>query len=333
MESPRVLVTANVDVQDAAMMDIGEKVRPPGDPPDASGSWVTKVTGSLTGRMPTPESVLDDDFVAARLRLEFPDGEEGEPVITIGEEVLEAMNGLWKRFMIVKVLGRHVPISVLSRKLKEMWEPKGEMYVMDLPRQFFIVRFELEEEYLMALTGGPWRVFGNYLMVQYWSLCFDPLRGDIVTTQVWVKLTNIPVNYYHKLILMGIARGLGRPIRVDMTTLNIERARFARICVEVNLSKPLKGTMLINGERYFVACEGLMNICSSCGIYCHLVHSCPKRTVVRAVVSEESNGVTGGSILQQKKDEFTVVRRHGRRSPAHVDKMVFAAVPSDGGTF
>lgn len=102
----------------------------------------------------------------ARLSLDFPDGEEGEPVITIGEEVLEAMNGLWKRCMIVKVLGRQIPISVLHRKLRELWKPKGEMYVMDFPRQFFMVRFELEEEYLAALTGGPWRVFGNYLMVR-----------------------------------------------------------------------------------------------------------------------------------------------------------------------
>lgn len=35
--------------------------------------------------------------------MEFPNGEDGEPVIMIGHEVLEAMNGLWKRCMIVKV--------------------------------------------------------------------------------------------------------------------------------------------------------------------------------------------------------------------------------------
>ncbi|XP_013745782.2 uncharacterized protein LOC106448445 [Brassica napus] len=159
------------------------------------------------------------------------------------------------------------------------------MYVMDLPRQFFMIRFEKESEYLAALTGGPWRVFGSYLMVRAWSPEFDPLRDDIVTTPIWIRLTNIPVNFYYRSILMGIAKGLGKTIRVDLTTLNFERARFARVCVEVNLEKPLKGTVLINGEMYFVAYEGLSEICSKCGIYGHMVHECPK-TIAERVANQ-----------------------------------------------
>lgn len=216
--------------------------------------------------------------------------------------------------MIVKVLGRNIAISVLSRKLRELWKPRGAMHVMDLPRHFFMVRFELEEEYLAALTGGPWRAFGSYLMAQAWSPEFDPLRDDIVTTPVWVRLSNIPVNFYHKAILMGIARGLGKPIRVDLTTLNFERARFARICVEVNLTKPLKGTIMINGERYFVSYEGLSNICSTCGLYGHAVHNCPKGVPDRVVetVGQSAPAVVNES--RQTEEGFTMVRRQGRRT-------------------
>ncbi|KAG7579199.1 hypothetical protein ISN45_Aa03g033600 [Arabidopsis thaliana x Arabidopsis arenosa] len=252
--------------EDTTMTDIGERVRPP-DPPDVGGSWVNKVVGSNAGGRLSPEAVLNEEFVAARVSLDFPDGEDGEPVITIGKEVLDVMNGLWKQCMIVKVLGKNISIAALSRRLRELWKPQGAMHVMDLPRHFFMVRFESEEEYLMALTGGPWRVFGNYLMVQAWSPSFDPLKDDIATTPVWIRLSNIPVNFYHKTILMGIARGLGRPVKVDLTTLNFERARFARVCVEVDLKKPLKGSVVINGERYYVSYEGLSNICSGCGLF------------------------------------------------------------------
>lgn len=130
--------------------------------------------------------------------MEFTNGEDGEPVITIGSEVLEAMKGLWKQCMIVRVLGRNVPISVLSRKLREMWNPKGGMHVLDLPRQFFMVRFGEEEDYLKALTGGPRRAFGNNRMVQAWAPEFDPTQDDIVTTPVWVRISNLPVNFYHR---------------------------------------------------------------------------------------------------------------------------------------
>ncbi|XP_013669344.2 uncharacterized protein LOC106373757 [Brassica napus] len=238
--------------------------------------------------MPVPEEIVDESFVESNLKLEFPNGEDGEPVIMIGEEVLIAMNGLWKRCMIVKVLGRSIPLLSLKRRLKELWKPAGSMFVMDLPNNFFMVRFGVEEEYMNALSGGPWRAFGSYLMVQAWTPEFDPLRDEIVTTPVWVHLAHIPVNFYHKMILMGIAKGLGKPIKVDCTTLKVERARFARICVEVNLNKPLKGTVMINGERYCVSYEGISTICSSCGMYGLLAYSCPckvlEETPINAVL-------------------------------------------------
>lgn len=114
---------------------------------------------------------------------------------------------------------------------------------------------------------------------------------------------------------MGIAKGLGKPIRVDQTTLKFERARYARICVEVNLAKPLKGTVLINGERYFVAYEGLSEICSKCGIYGHLVHGCPKAIAERmatvALQKEDPPHVVTESpreVLEHTEDGFTPVR-------------------------
>lgn len=316
--------------QDATMVDVGEKDRPPGEPPDASTSWVEKVVGKNAGGMLRPEEVIDEEFVTERLCLEFPDGEDGEPVITIGKEMLEVMNGLWKKCMIVKVLGHNISLPVLSRKLREMWKPSGDMFVMDLPRQFFMIRFELEEEYLTALTGGPWKAFGSYLMAQAWSPDFDPLKDEIVTTPVWVRLSNIPVNFYHKTILLGIAKGLGNPVKVDLTTLQFERARFARVCVEVNLKKPLKGTVMINGERYFVSYEGLTNICSHCGLYGHLVHSCPKRAQEKAVVvAPPTVAVTpSGPEVNQVDDGFTMVRSAGRR----VDMPMKKAAVSAGGS-
>ena len=314
------LSTAN----DATMLDVGERDRPPGDPPDGNGSWVKKVTGGSVGGRPPLDTVLNEEFVAERVTLEFPDGEDGEPVITIGKEVLDVMNGLWRQCIIVKVLGRHITIPALDKRLRELWKPKGGMYVIDLPRQFFMIRFDLKDEYLEALTGGPWRVFGSHLVVQAWSPAFNPSRDSITTTPVWVRLSNIPVTYYHPNILMAVARGLGKPIKVDLTTLHVERARFARVCVEVDLSKPLKGTLMVNGERHFVAYEGLMNICSGCGIYGHLVHNCPKTRVEKVVEKPVSRMASAENL--HGGDGFTVVRRGARKAVQPENRPVVAAV-------
>ncbi|KAL0688861.1 hypothetical protein Bca4012_088538 [Brassica carinata] len=88
--------------RDATMMDVGERARPPGDPPDAAASYASKVVGTNGGGMPVLESLIDDVFVSERLRVEFPNGEDGEPSITIEPEVLEAMNGMWRRMVLLR---------------------------------------------------------------------------------------------------------------------------------------------------------------------------------------------------------------------------------------
>ena len=303
----------NTGDQDATMVDVGVKGRPPGEPPDRQGTWASRVAGSSLGGFPNPEEILDDAFVRERVHTEFPDGEDGEPVITIGAEVLEVMNGLWKRCMIIKLLGRSVSVAVMNKKLREMWKPMGGLCVMDLPRHFFLVRFEREEEFLAALTGGPWRVFGSCLLTQTWSPEFDPLKDEISTTPVWIRLANLPVTFYHKLLLMVITESLGRPLKVDLTTTQCERGRFARVCVEVNLKKPLKGTLLVNRNRYFVSYEGLQMICSKCGLYGHWVHNCPQLVHEKAVSATPSSVPGEQSGRVQPEDGFTQVRRAGRR--------------------
>ncbi|EOA15236.1 hypothetical protein CARUB_v10028633mg, partial [Capsella rubella] len=295
------------------MMDSTARGPAPGDPPDRVESWAAKA--SRGGGRLVPEEVLEPSFVSARMKVDYPNGINGEPVFTIAEEVIEAMHGLWKQCMVVKVLGRNVPIPVLTRKLKELWKPQGAMYVTDLPRQFFMVRFEVEDEYLTALTGGPWKAFGSYLMVRAWSPEFEPSRDDIVTTPVWVRFSNLPVALYHQTILLGLAQALGKPLRVDTNTLNFERARFPRVCVEVDLSQPLKGSFMLNGERYFVFYEGLTSICSGCGIFGHMVHACPKLKGVAENVGGSLSPVGPSRVSQgpPEVDGFTMVRRGNRR--------------------
>lgn len=104
--------------------------------------------------------------------------------------------------------------------------------------------------------------------------------------------------------------------------MNFERAMFARVCVEVNLAKPLKGTVLINGERYFVAYEGLSEICSKCGIYGHLVHGCPRTIAERVAnpITQTETPLLADSSLRQAQhvqgDGFIQARGPRRGMPS-----------------
>lgn len=50
----------------------------------------------------------------------------------------------------------------------------------------------------------------------------------------------------------------------------MERGKFTRICVEINLTKPVVGKVWLDSHWYKGEYEGLHLICVSCGCYDHL---------------------------------------------------------------
>ncbi|CAL1375853.1 unnamed protein product [Linum trigynum] len=66
---------------------------------------------------------------------------------------------------------------------------------------------------------------------------------------------------------MKIGKRIGRPLQVDQATSTGARLDYARVCVEVDLSKPLLSQFRIHGVKYFIQYEGLEKICLICEKY------------------------------------------------------------------
>lgn len=90
-----------------------------------------------------------------------------------------------------------------------------------------------------------------------------------------------------------MASAVGRPIKVDKNTLRVERARFARVCIEVDLTQQVVGKVWLKGHWYKVEYEGLHLICASCGCYGHLARSCPTSPSVAPSAERSSEKQAG----------------------------------------
>ncbi|CAI0391989.1 unnamed protein product [Linum tenue] len=64
---------------------------------------------------------------------------------------------------------------------------------------------------------------------------------------------------------MKIGKRIGKPLRVDQATSTGARLDYARVCVQVDLTKPLLSQFRIHGIKYFIQYEGLDKICLKCG--------------------------------------------------------------------
>lgn len=68
-----------------------------------------------------------------------------------------------------------------------------------------------------------------------------------------------------------VASLIKRSIKVDTNTLRAKRGSFERICVEIDLTQLVVGTIWIQGHWYYVEYEGLQVVWSACGCFGHLI--------------------------------------------------------------
>ncbi len=85
------------------------------------------------------------------------------------------------------------------------------------------------------------------------------------------------MEYYHKDSLLHIGNGLGPVLRVDFNTAAGTRGRFVRICVQIDLDKPLARIVRVGKTRLAVIYEGIGLLCFHCGRIGHRSELCPSR--------------------------------------------------------
>ncbi|CAL1406861.1 unnamed protein product [Linum trigynum] len=92
---------------------------------------------------------------------------------------------------------------------------------------------------------------------------------------VWIQLPAFPVHFYHKEILFMIGNMIGRSIKLDFHTQHQQRAKFARMAVELDLSKPLVTRVRLDGKWQYIEYENLPAVCFECGKIGHTNSFCP----------------------------------------------------------
>ncbi|KAI5411586.1 hypothetical protein KIW84_056595 [Lathyrus oleraceus] len=84
----------------------------------------------------------------------------------------------------------------------------------------------------------------------------------------------LPIEYYDPRVLYLIGNRVGRAIKVDKNTMQHERRKYDRNCMEINLSKALLAMFSIKGRRYKIEYEGVYLLCLTCGKFRHCKDGC-----------------------------------------------------------
>jgi hypothetical protein len=176
--------------------------------------------------------------------------------------------------LITKVMGKKVSFKTIENNLQRNWAKKGPIKVVDMADGYFLVYFSCEDDYNHALFEVPWRVADHYLLIQRWSKLFFQEAAMLSKVAVWLRIPKLPLELYNAEFLWRIGSSLGTMLKIDRLTSIHSRGKFARICVELDLDKPLFSHILIRGHKLFLEYEGLHQICFKCGCYGHKSEHC-----------------------------------------------------------
>ncbi|XP_071905858.1 uncharacterized protein [Coffea arabica] len=187
--------------------------------------------------------------------------DDSEEEMEIAEESLEEEKDTRKEAEIAAL--KFPRVTIEKGKNPDFWKPwRKSLIIKVLGRT---------EDYQKVLEEGPWMFQDNYVTISKWKPDFRPVQEDIKTTLAWVRL----------------------PVKVDSQTLEVARRKYARICVEVDLKKPLIPFIWVNNDLQAVEYEGLDAICFDCGQYGHIAANCLKNSNNRGGKDAQVNPVAG----------------------------------------
>ncbi|CAL1374381.1 unnamed protein product [Linum trigynum] len=154
-----------------------------------------------------------------------------------------------------------------------------------------------------------------------WYKGFNPWTAKVKSTLVWVQLPDLPIEFFNREAAMRIGALIGKPIRVDKATEEGARGNYARVCVEVDLSKPLLAKYKVEGIKYRIQYEGLDKICTECGRYGRSTDQCDcKEPIVPETVVETVEVVPETQVEETRPEpaygDWMMVKKKERR-PAY----------------
>ncbi|KAJ4846151.1 hypothetical protein Tsubulata_034330 [Turnera subulata] len=200
---------------------------------------------------------------------------ERGPVIRLSDRFRDRINKQWEDTVIVKIWGHTLGYRMLCNRLQRLWSLRGGFRVIDLDHNYYLVKLTDHQDYLHVLTGGPWVILDHYLTVESWQPNFDLSRHKVTSIVAWVRVPGLSTELYQLAILKEICNRIGRMIRVDYSTQKTERGRFAKVVVELDISKPLETEACVDGVWYPIVYESLPQVCFNCGRAGHLMVNCP----------------------------------------------------------
>lgn len=211
------------------------------------------------------------------ITLKEPSRFKGMPCVSFTENDIEILARRY-RFALVGKFASGRPSMAALRKAFDTIGFGGSFSLGLLDHKHVLIRFHREEDFQRCWLRRSWAIHDFTMRVFKWTPEFRPdLETPIVP--IWITFEGLPIYLHDKHALFSIANLIGTPLKVDSSTLLLNRPSVARVCIELDVSKDLPRTVWINngsrgGFAQPVSYENLPSYCIRCKRFGHDLETC-----------------------------------------------------------
>lgn len=137
--------------------------------------------------------------------------------------------------------------KLITSKCLTEWKPSGDVNLVDMGNDFYLIRFSNVSDCNIVLHGQPWFVEARFCAFKFEKKKFDPVKEKIQFIPLWIRI--LPLEMWNELILRHILSPIGNLLRIDHKPEKVSKGLIARVCVEFDIIKPVKKRL-----KYFRCC-------------------------------------------------------------------------------
>lgn len=210
------------------------EITPPKEPdkPAEEEQWSNLFTGPLTAK-------------GSKLGFVAPTITEGKPIAKLTADDFTLNSKKWMNSIIFYVIGQKPTIASVYRFISYNWNHVARPKVYMHDQGYFVICFETAKDLHEILYAGPHMFFGKPTIAKLWTPNFNLHDEVLRTVPLWVKFPNLPLNCWSVDALSRIASVLGEPLCADECTTRQLRISFARVLVDVDVTKELKHSVWV----------------------------------------------------------------------------------------
>lgn len=142
-----------------------------------------------------------------------------------------------------------------------------------------------------------------------WTPEFE-VGKDSSMAAVWVKFYNLRLQFYNESSLIRIGSAVGSVLAICPNTINLTQQVYARMCIELDVSKPLLESLFMgtSKEEHLIVeleYEGNNAYCTHCGLLGHVTGMCRKK--YPHLVLTKTTGNNQATLKAEKQKEVRTV--------------------------